>query len=446
MNVPFMAGLALGEARLWRLATPWRPMKSTPIMMLALCLWSLTVPAAVHATTLPASFQETTVVTGLSSPTAMEFAPDGRLFVTEKGGSLRIIKNGALLSTPFVTVPVNTSSERGLLGIAFDPNFSSNRFLYVYYTRAAAPIKNRVSRFTASAANPDVAQAGSELVILDDVSSDAGNHNGGAIHFGLDGTLYIGIGDGGSTSSNSQSLGTLNGKLLRINPDGSVPADNPFVGATGAMGQIWALGLRNPFTFSVEPGTGKIYINDVGQNTWEEIDPGIKGANYGWPTCEGTCSTSGMTNPLYAYNHSLGCAITGGAFYRASQFPAAYMGSYFFSDYCSTWIKMLRTDNTAADFATGTTGSVVDLKVGSDGALYSLSISNGAVYRMAYANPNRCDLNTDATTNALDLQLLVNAILSPAPPAANDLNRDGAVNVLDLQILANVILGTATCP
>ena len=159
-----------------------------------------------------AGFEEVQVATGLNSPTAMEFSPDGRLFVAQQSGRLRVIKNGSLLPDDFVTLSVTSNGERGLLGIAFDPAFSSNRYIYLYYTRAGADPKNRVSRFTASSSNPDVVQAGSELVILDNIASDAGNHNGGAIHFGLDGKLYVATGDGGATASNSQSLSNLSGQ------------------------------------------------------------------------------------------------------------------------------------------------------------------------------------------------------------------------------------------
>src|SRR5262245_23187545 len=181
---------------------------------------------AAHAATLPSGFAETRVATGLSSPTAMSFAPDGRLFICEQGGRLRVIKNGALLSQSFLTLSVNSSGERGLLGVAFDPNFASNGFVYVYYTTSSSPIHNRVSRFTASASNPDVAAAGSEVQLLNlPTLSSATNHNGGAIHFGTDGKLYISVGDN-AASSNSQSLGTTLGKFLRINADGSIPSDN----------------------------------------------------------------------------------------------------------------------------------------------------------------------------------------------------------------------------
>jgi glucose/arabinose dehydrogenase len=332
-------------------------------------------------------FQEIPVATGISNPTAMEFAPDGRLFVTEQSGHVRVIKNGVLLPADFVTLSVSSDSERGLLGIAFDPNFASNRFVYLYYTRSNAPIKNRVSRFTASLLNPDVARPGSELVILDNIGSDAGNHNGGAIHFGKDGKLYVAVGDGGLDSSNSQSLGTLSGKLLRINPDGSIPLDNPFVGVAGARGEIWALGLRNPYTFAVDPLDGRIHINDVGQSTYEEVNLGAPGANFGWPMCEGpSCGANpNFVNPVHYYGRDVGRAITGGTFYRSNQFPSQYFGSYFFSDYLGGFIKRLDLNNQPWDFWNPQNGPV-DLKVGPDGALYYLSIFDGAVYKIVGGN------------------------------------------------------------
>src|SRR5687767_7290253 len=183
-------------------------------------LLSTILTAPVHAATLPSGFSETRVATGLASPTAMAFAPDGRLFVAQQSGALRVIRNGSLLPTPFVTVTVDSLGERGLLGIAFDPNFATNRYVYVYYTARTPTIHNRVSRFTA---NGDVAVSGSEQVILDiDPLSNASNHNGGAIHFGRDGKLYVGVGEN-ANAPNAQSLNNLLGKLLRINSDGTIP-------------------------------------------------------------------------------------------------------------------------------------------------------------------------------------------------------------------------------
>jgi glucose/arabinose dehydrogenase len=320
----------------------------------------------------------------------MDIAPDGRIFVCQQGGSLRVIKNGALLSTPFMTLTVDSSGERGLLGVAFDPNFAGNNFIYVYYTVTSTPRHNRVSRFTA---NGDVVMAGSEVVLLDlNDLSGATNHNGGAIHFGPDGKLYIAVGEN-ANPPNSQTLTNLLGKVLRINSDGTIPSDNPFVSTTTGMNQaIWALGLRNPFTFAFQPGTGRLFINDVGQNTWEEINDGIAGSNYGWPDTEGQTSDPAFRSPLFFYGHgtspTTGCAIAGGTFYNptTAQFPASYVGKYFFADLCSGWIRLLDpATNTATGFATNIS-QPVDLKVGADGSLYYLSIGSGAVFRVQFSS------------------------------------------------------------
>ena len=340
-----------------------------------------------QAATLPTGFSETPI-SGLTSPTAMAFSPDGRLFVCQQGGQLRVIKNGALLPTPFVSLNVDSSGERGLLGVTFDPDFASNQFVYVYYTATTPAVHNRVSRFIA---NGDVALTSSEAIILDlNNLSGAMNHNGGAIHFGPDGKLYIATGEN-ATPSNAQSTNNLLGKILRINADGSIPTDNPFFNTlTGNTRAIWALGLRNPYTFAFQPGTGRMFINDVGAGSWEEIDVGQAGGNYGWPNCEGSCSNPNFINPLFAYPHSgastTGCAITGGTFYNpsVSNFPAAYIGTYFFADFCTGFIKRIDpTTATLTDFATGIS-SPVDLQVGQDGALYYLARGAGRVFRVQF--------------------------------------------------------------
>ena len=357
---------------------------------IAFCLLIMAANRVTLAATLPSGFSETLVAGGLSSPTAMDFAPDGRLFVCLQGGQLRVIKNGALLPTPFVTLTVNSDGERGLLGVAFDPNFATNNFVYLYYTSPSPAIHNRVSRFTA---NGDVAVAGSELVLLDLENLGATNHNGGAIHFGPDGKLYVAVGEN-AQPSNSQTLTNRLGKVLRINSDGSIPSDNPFFNtATGVNRSIWALGLRNPFTFAFQPGTGRLFINDVGAGSWEEINDGIAGSNYGWPTCEGNCSppNASFRDPLFQYAHSgsistTGCAIVGGGFYNPNtvQFPASYVGKYFFADLCSGWIRVFDpSNNTAADFGSGV-ATPVDLKVASDGSLYYLAIGSSAVFRVQF--------------------------------------------------------------
>src|ERR1044072_7783580 len=355
--------------------------------ILWLCVF---VAGNVYGATLPAGFTETTIP-GLSHPTAMEIAPDGRIFVCQQGGSLRVIKNRALLSTPFLTLNVDSNGERGLLGIAFDPNFATNNFLYVYYTVPSTPRHNRVSRFTA---NGDVVVPGSEQIILElDNLSSATNHNGGAIHFGPDGKLYVAVGEN-ANGSNAQTLSNRLGKVLRINSDGSIPGDNPFFDtATGANRSIWAIGLRNPFTFAFQPGTGRMFINDVGEVTWEEINDGIAGSNYGWNLSEGPTSNPQFRSPLFSYLHGFsattGCAITGGAFYNPPtvQFPAAYVGKYFFADLCSGWIRLFDPSaGTASDFASNIS-SPVDLKVGADGSLYYLARGTGSVFRVEVLAP-----------------------------------------------------------
>jgi glucose/arabinose dehydrogenase len=344
-----------------------------------------------NAATLPAGFTESQFGSNFNgTPTAMAFAPDGRLFVCLQTGQLRVIKSGSLLAAPFVSLTVDSSGERGLLGVAFDPNFTSNHFVYVYYTTPAVPIHNRISRFTA---NGDVAAAGSEFVLADlDNLSSAQNHNGGAIHFGPDGKLYVGVGEN-ANSANAQTLNNRLGKILRYNSDGSIPTDNPFFNmATGANRAIWALGLRNPFTFAFQPGTGRLFINDVGQSAWEEINDGIAGSNYGWPTCEGVCSpaNANFRDPLFQYGHgsgnTAGCAIVGGAFYNppVNQFPSSYLGKYFFADLCNNWIRLFDpATGTASGFATGL-NTPVDLQIGPDGCLYYLQRGNsGQVFRVA---------------------------------------------------------------
>jgi glucose/arabinose dehydrogenase len=344
--------------------------------------------SSAHAATLPAGFSETRVASGLSSPTAMAVAPDGRIFVTEKGGALRVVRNNALLSQPFLNLSVNSSGERGLLGVAFDPDYQSNRFVYVYYTTAGSPIHNRVSRFTASAGNPDVVQAGTELPILDLPTLGATNHNGGAIHFGNDGRLYVAVGEN-AVPANAQSLNTPLGKLLRINSNGSIPTDNPFYSqTTGVSRAIWALGLRNPYTFAVDTALNRIHINDVGQDAWEEVNFGVRGANYGWPQTEGNqpAGVSGVRYPIYTYqNAGSNCAIVGAAFYRPQifRFPTAYDGRYFFGDYCGGFIRMLSPPNysSAAGFATGI-GNLVDIQTHKDGSLYYLAAGTGELFRV----------------------------------------------------------------
>lgn len=328
-------------------------------------------------------FTQTTVATGIVNPTAMAIMPDGRIFVNEQQGKIRVINGGGLLGTPFLDISnkIDSRGERGLLGITFDPDFQNNQWVYVYYTSKTPTIHNRVSRFTA---NGNTAIAGSEKVLLDiQTLSSATNHNGGAIHFSSRGKLLIAVGDN-ATGSNAQKLSNMKGKLLRINKDGSIPPDNPFYTRTsGNNRSIWALGLRNPFNFALKLGYG-IHINDVGQRTWEEINFAIEeGTNYGWPYYEGIESDPKYESPIYAYAHGTGdtegCAIVGAAFYTplTASFPSSYVGDYFFGDLCNGWLRGYDTSsrNTYL-FAIGLS-SLVDIQVDQNGNLYYLERGGG---------------------------------------------------------------------
>ncbi len=347
---------------------------------------------------LPTGFTDQ-LVAGVSNATSFTFAPDGRLFITEQGGALRVVDHGVLQSSPFTTVSTSANGERGLLGVAFDPNYSRNHYVYVYYTASTPAVHNRVSRFTASAANENVAQAGSETVLLDlNNLSGATNHNGGAIHFGPDGKLYIAVGEN-ANGANAQSFGNLLGKMLRVNADGTIPTDNPYFTDAAVTGQnklIWALGLRNPFTFAFQRGTGRMFINDVGQDTWEEVNDGIARSNYGWPGIEGKRTTqtppADYRDPYYVYsNVGSQIAIIGGAFYNPTYpaYPSTYEGKYFFADLGAGWIRTLDTSlaaPAAVDFGTGGS-TIVGFELGPDNSVYFLQRSGTVgVHRMAYTD------------------------------------------------------------
>jgi putative heme-binding domain-containing protein len=323
---------------------------------------------------LPPGFEITTVATGLSGATALDIAPDGRIFVCEQQGTLRVIKNGKLLDQPFATIPVELNWERGLIGVTLAPEFPVDPYVYVVYVAKEPYTHHRVSRFRA---NGDVAVADSEEILLkgDDQNKFGGNvpagHQGGAIHFGTDGKLYIGLGEQ-TAQTPSQRFDALQGKILRINSDGSIPTDNPFLDkTTGKYQSIWAIGCRNPFTFAVRKLTGEILINDVG-GKYEEINRGVAGANYGWPTADhGPTDRDDMVGPIHIYPEA---SISGGDFSDSVEtWPPQFQGKYFFADFVHGWIKTLdlNSPETASDFAFGLR-RVVDLRFSPDGSLYVL--------------------------------------------------------------------------
>lgn len=324
----------------------------------------------------------------------------GRLLVVEQGGVITIVQNGSTLPDPFLDISSRVTregNEQGLLGIALHPDFQNNRFFYLNYTGLNGDTV--IARYEATADNPNRADPNSEKVLFT-VEQPYANHNGGVLAFGPDGYLYIGLGDGGSAGDpqgNGQSLDTLLGKILRIDVDNgdpyAIPADNPYVNG-GGRPEIWAYGLRNPWRFSFDLATGDLYIGDVGQGEWEEIDflpagsPG--GANFGWNYREGAhdyqgASSAGLTlqEPVAEYSHSQGCSVTGGFVYRGGEL-AEFQGVYLYTDYCSgkMW-SLLRAGDTWQTRELFQTGMTIT-SYGQDrsGALYVLDQTSGSVYRL----------------------------------------------------------------
>lgn len=359
------------------------------------------------AATPVAGFTDTPVVSGLSAPTAVAFLPDGRMLVTQKAGALRLVEAG--VATTLVTIPVCAGSEMGLLGIAIDPAFAQNGFIYLYRTKpgpsgcgSSVGRFNQVVRVTMAggAIDPD-----SLVELLSEIRTDNGNHDGGGLRIGPDGKLYVGVGDtgrgdnqggpGSSTNPYAQDLEALEGKMLRLELDGSAPADNPFVGEPGAREEIFAYGFRNPFRFGFDPLTGRLWVGDVGDLTIEEIAIVGAGENHSWPYCEGHlpagCQEPGDVAPIFTYPHSgpssLGRSVTGGAFAGASFGGREH--DYFFGDFTGNAIYHA-VPNAARDGLLGApttfvsnAGGPVDVVFGPDGALYYVAINLGEVHRVA---------------------------------------------------------------
>ncbi len=345
------------------------------------------------------------VVTGLSSPVDITHAGDGsgRLFITLQGGRVVIFDGVQILSPPFLDINslVSSGGERGLLGAAFHPNYVGNGFFYVSYTDTAGD--SVIARYSVSL-DPNRADPTSGVILLT-IPQPFSNHNGGQLHFGPDGYLYIGIGDGGSggdPQNNGQDLGTLLGKILRIDVDSgfpfTVPPDNPFVGVVGAREEIWSFGLRNPWRFSFDRLTGDMFIGDVGQNSWEEVDfqpaNSTGGENYGWRLMEGNscfnpainCNNGTLTLPILVYDHSVGCSVTGGYLYRGSKNPNLN-GLYLYGDFCSGLIWGAQEDGLGGWNTTvllDTNFSISTFGEDESGEIYfaHLSATDGTIYQV----------------------------------------------------------------
>ena len=357
------------------------------------------------------------VASGLDQPLYVT-APTGdpRLFVVEQTGKIRIISGGAMLPTPFIDLSsrISAGGERGLLSMAFHPNFAQNGWFYVDYTDTHGD--TRVERYQASPGANAADPASGQLVLT--VAQPYANHNGGLVTFGPDGYLYVALGDGGSggdPQGNGQNAAVLLGKILRIDVNGAapyaIPPTNPFVGQTGKRPEIWITGVRNPWRLSFDREAGLLYLADVGQNQWEEVNvtpAGTGGLNFGWKLMQGThcydssgCSQQGLTLPVLEYSHADGCSITGGYVYRGSQLPAL-RGHYFYADYCNGWIRSFRWDGSQAvdrkEWDVGSIGNVTSFGEDAARELYVTS-ANGRVYRFAPAQQaSRRDTETQRET------------------------------------------------
>lgn len=366
----------------------------------------------------PYGFTNQQLITGLFQPVSIAFPPDGRMFILELIGRIRVVQPGAtefdptpLLVMSNVAVGIGDTGQ-GALSITLDPNFASNGYIYIFYT-AKNPARDRLSRFTVTGnfANPN-----SELILYQDDTDRGQWHLGGGVAFAPDGKLFVAIGDHHDESPGSehvsQRLDSFRGKILRLNADGSIPTDNPFYDGAGPnKDAIWALGLRNPFRATINPDTGQLYIGDVGGNinetSVEEVNIGVAGANYGWPICEGSCNWPTLTDPLYSYSHNgRDASITGGVFYQGNQFPSLFDGAYFYADYAQNWIRYLTFDNqgqaTSHYFEPedgaldGDYGEIVDIKVGQDGALYYVDLGRswdgtlrpGSIHQITFDDTN----------------------------------------------------------
>jgi hypothetical protein len=386
----------------------------------------------------------TTVVSGLSNPVHLTSPPGDRqrLFIVEQTGAVKIFRQGALVPTPFLHLgwlgglnKISYGAEQGLFNLAFHPNYAQNGYCYVSYTNLEG--NSIVERYQVSSSNPDQANPASGTIILGPVFQPQSNHNGGALAFGADGKLYIGLGDGGGTNDqgpghaaggNAQFLGTLLGKILRLDvdlPPPYVPFDNPFVGVSGALPEIWSLGWRNPWRLSFDRLTGDMYIGDVGQSLVEEIDfepMGQAGRNYGWSCMEGavctgfgacTCAGWNLEWPLHQYLHAGGCfSVTGGVVYRGCAIPAL-QGTYFFADYCqgTVWsfqnsgglVTGLQDRTLELSGGTGYVGNVVSFGEDADGEVYLVDVA-GVVLKLEPAQGSP-DCNQNGTADACDLAL-----------------------------------------
>jgi glucose/arabinose dehydrogenase len=339
---------------------------------------------------LPADLDRVPVASGLDQPTDFRFLPDGRILIVEKAGAVKIVRNADPVSTPVTIGVIAVAADRELGAVELDPDFAENGHIYVAY--ATKDYHDRLSRFTIV---DDTLDLSSELVLLDEAGSGP-MHHGNTVLFGSDGKLYWAFGDNG-LNSNGQNLSTVYGKILRLNPDGTIPEDNPFYNTPDARKEIYAYGLRNPFRMTFAPN-GSLLVGDVGDRTWEELNNVVAGGNYGWPSAEGACADCGYANPIYTYPHtpppSRAGSITTVTVYTGTALPERYQNKVFISDYTLRWTKMLTLDPTYSnvleeEMLDTEAGTTVQLLEGPDGNLYQLNIYPGTLYRISASGGNR---------------------------------------------------------
>jgi glucose/arabinose dehydrogenase len=354
-----------------------------PVGTIVLAAALLASPQSLAATVLPAGYTMTTVVSFLTDPTTFDFAPNGDIFIGEKSGKIQILRAGTVLVAG--TIPVSTLDEEGITGISVDPDYATNGNLWVYYT-TPSPLRQRLSRFTIA---NDLLTA--EAVIVEyPVTREL--HHAGCIRFAADKTIYVSTGDDGGFSTFSQNPFDLRGKILHVNRDGTGAAGNPYLSGTSGDPRVYALGFRHPWRISLQPGTGNLFIPDIGAGAWEELDLGIPGGNYGWSTVEGPepPGQAGFVYPIYSYPHTdpPGNSIIGGDFAQAGDFSPDSLGQYFFGDEAALQLRRLVLDGSnnvtlAEVWATGVPDPV-EIRFGPDGALYFMSFNNGALYKVAF--------------------------------------------------------------
>jgi glucose/arabinose dehydrogenase len=353
-------------------------------------------------------FTDTAVATGLSQPTALAFLPDGRMLVTQKTGALVLVDGQT--KTTLITLTVCSGSEMGLLGVAVDPDFASNGFVYLYRTKPGAggcsTSSGRFNQVVRVTLNAGTVNPASLVELLSGIRTNNGNHDAGTVRIGPDDKLWVSVGDTGagdvngapgtSTNPYAQDLGALEGKVLRLELDGSPAAGNPFLATPGARGEVYALGFRNPFRMGFDPQTGRLWIGDVGQNNFEELNIVQAAGNYSWPRCEGTeppgCMLAGDVAPIYTYSTggTMGRSVIGGDFARAGFGP--YEGQYFFGDNAASniyraTVNAARDDVTSVQTFVSSAGGPADIVFGPGPALYYTAINTGEVRQVVARYP-----------------------------------------------------------